>query len=97
MSKMTESARGEQCTIRLPGVCNHNPETTVFAHLSGIRFGHGVGKKTQWGAYACSSCHDAVDGRVTYGWSLAERRLAHYEGIFETLDKLVAKGIVEVK
>ena len=29
MSKITQSARGERCQIRFPGICNHDPETTV--------------------------------------------------------------------
>ena len=32
MSKITQSAHGEPCQIRLAGYCNHNPETTVLAH-----------------------------------------------------------------
>lgn len=67
MSKITESARGEECLVRIPAVCNHNPETTVFAHyrLAGTC---GMGKKPKdtQGAYACSSCHDEVDRRTHF-------------------------------
>ncbi len=31
--KVRESARGQDCTVRLIGICNFNPETTVLAHL----------------------------------------------------------------
>ena len=62
MSKITKSARGEECQVRIPGVCNHNPETTIFAHLRG----GGMGKKQpdSEGAYCCSDCHDLYDGRA---------------------------------
>lgn len=94
--KITESARGENCTIRIPGVCNFNPETVVFCHISGVRFGHGVGKKTKWGAYGCSSCHDVVDGRQPrpHGMTYEEAHAAHLEGVIETLNKLVEKGLL---
>ena len=64
MSKITESARGEECQVRIPGVCNHNPETTVFAHLGGG--GMGAKQPDCEGAYSCSSCHDVVDGRAGF-------------------------------
>jgi hypothetical protein len=91
--KITESARGEDCTVRLPGICNFNPETVVFAHLNGVRFGHGVGKKTKWGCYACSDCHRELD-RQTMKLEKDFVKLAHYEATIETLNKLVEKGLL---
>jgi hypothetical protein len=91
--KITESARGEDCTVRLPGICNFNPETVVFAHLNGVRFGHGVGKKTKWGAYACSACHDEIDRR-TRNLEADYVKLALYEATIETLNRLAAKGLL---
>lgn len=62
MSKITKSAKGQPCTIRLFMGCDQ--ETTVFAHIQ--RPGHGkVGSKPidLHGAYACARCHDAIDRR----------------------------------
>ena len=61
MSKLRKSARGRECTIRIPGVCNFNPETTVLAHLNN----GGMGQKApdMHGAFACVKCHDIVDYR----------------------------------
>jgi hypothetical protein len=96
MSAITKSAKGEDCTIRLGGVCNGNPETVVLAHLNGVRFGHGVSHKVSdmFGAYACSCCHDAVDGRVKTSYSKTELKLAHLEGVIETQIKLKQKGLI---
>lgn len=91
--KIRASARDEDCTIRLPDVCNFNPETTVFAHVNGIRLGHGVGKKTRWGAYACSACHDEVDRR-TRKLEANFVHTCHLEGCLETQDRLVEKGLL---
>lgn len=96
MSKITESARGENCTVRLPGVCNGNSETTVLAHINGVRFGHGVGRKVAdiHGAYCCSSCHDVLDGRRQHDFDKEFLKLAHYEGLIETQLKLIKKGLL---
>ena len=29
---LRKAARSRACTVRIPGVCNHNPETSVLAH-----------------------------------------------------------------
>lgn len=96
MTAITKSARGESCTIRVPGYCNGNPETTVFCHINGVRFGHGMGLKVDdIGAYGCSDCHDVVDGRKRSHYSQQELKLMHYEGTFETQIKLKAKGLIK--
>ena len=97
MSSTTESARGETCTVRLPG-CDYGTETTVFAHIAGVRFGHGMGKKTNLGAYACHKCHQKIDFRENEpeGYTRAEVELAHFQGMAETLLKLDEKGIIKL-
>lgn len=99
MSKISESAKGESCTVRISGHCNGNNETTVFAHINGVRFGHGIGKKVNdlLGAYACSDCHDVIDGRQRCNWTRQELKLMHYEGVMETQLKLLAKGLITCK
>lgn len=79
-------AQGKPCMIRVPGCCNRNPETTVLAHYRMADL-CGVGMKPpDWcGAWACSACHDAVDGRVKSTWSRCELRVMHAEGVFRTL------------
>ena len=60
--KLRDSARGQQCTIRLPGVCNSNQETTVLCHLPGA--GMGMKSSDVHAAFGCSACHDEVDRRT---------------------------------
>lgn len=99
MSAITASAIGESCTVRIPNVCNHNVDTVVAAHLSGVRFGHGFGQKVSdlHIAYCCSACHDALDGRVDVGLSKDELKLLHLEAVIETQIKLVKKGLICLK
>lgn len=32
MVDLRKAARGQMCTVRIPGYCNHDPETSVLAH-----------------------------------------------------------------
>lgn len=98
MSKIRQSAKHQPCQIRLAGVCNSNRETTVLAHFR-LSETCGVALKPPdyLGAWACSACHDAVDGRVKTDYTHDELRLAHAEGIFRTWGKLVAQNLITMR
>jgi hypothetical protein len=76
--------------IRLPGICNHDPDTTVLAHvrLIGVS-GMGMKSPDLLGAWACSACHDVVDRRVKTNIDIGEIRLAHLEGMVRTINQLI--------
>ena len=92
---LRKEARGRACMVRLPGICNHNSETVVLAHirLPGVS---GMGIKAPsdlLGAWACSACHDAIDRRATHtAMTRDEVRLAHYEGMARTIAQLAKEG-----
>jgi hypothetical protein len=92
MADLRKYARGKPCMIRIPGVCNGNPETTVLAHvrMAGIT---GTGQKApdQLGAWACSSCHDYVDGRAKRD---EMAMLDHLEGVIRTQYQLIKDGVL---
>lgn len=92
MSKITESARNQPCLVRIPSICNFDPSTTVLAHLNG----GGIGMKTPdiHGAYACSACHDAIDGRIKTPFSPDELELMHRQGVERTINLLIAQRLV---
>lgn len=95
-TKITKSARGEDCQIRLYGVCSFDPETTVFCHLGG----GGMASKASdaHGAYGCSGCHDEVDGRTHISkLSRTEILLAMHQAVIRTQLILIEKGLLEVK
>ena len=33
MADLRKAARGRECQVRIPGICNGNPETSVLAHI----------------------------------------------------------------
>jgi hypothetical protein len=94
-TKLTKAARGRDCQVRIPGICNGNPETTVLAHyrMAGTC---GVGCKPNdlQGAWACSACHDVIDGRVRIAADRDILRLWHLEGVMRTQDILIREGKV---
>jgi len=61
--KLRDLARGQECTLQIPGVCNHNPETTVLAHLPDES--HGIARKSDdlSACFADHECHSVIDGR----------------------------------
>lgn len=95
MGKVRESARMEDCTFRIPDVCNYNPETTVYCHTNRLQDGKGMGVKSKKGAYGCSSCHDVVDGRAPRpeGMTQDDLELIVDRAVAETDARLLAKGL----
>jgi hypothetical protein len=94
MSLRTE-AKGRNCMVRLPNICNFNNETTVLAHyrLAGIS-GMGIKSDDLIGAWACSACHDAIDRRSNTDLDRDYVRLAHLEGVVRTIATLRKEGLV---
>ena len=88
--KILNSARGEDCALRLIGICNFNPETTVAAHV-GYRRGMAIKCGDNMVVYACSNCHQAIDsaGREDYA---ADKVRA----LEETQEKLIEKGLMVI-
>lgn len=56
--KLRAFAKGQDCTLILPGICNRDPETTVHCHVRAFGMA-GVGMKTHdfFGYHGCSACH----------------------------------------
>lgn len=61
-----QSARGQDCTMRIPGVCNGDRETVVWAHSNERSAGKGMGLKArdEEGCYACHTCHATYDRQI---------------------------------
>ena len=88
--KARANARGKECTLRL-GCCNHDPATTVLAHIRMFSMA-GLGQKPPDFAavFACSACHDAIDGRSNAAQFGTDDILI---AVFRTLTQQFADGI----
>lgn len=89
MANLRKLAKGQQCQVRIEGVCNFNPETTVLAHLrmAGIT-GAGMKANDLLGAWCCSACHSATE-------SSPELRKEFLEGMARTQNELVKMGVIK--
>jgi len=89
--KITQSAKGNSCTFRIPGVCNHDNDTVVFCHAPSSMKGVGTKSDDFWGADGCRNCHSYVDSHSDF-------EMAHYwmPAIFETLRRRFDKGLIKL-
>jgi hypothetical protein len=98
--KVLNSAKGQPCSARFPGICNGNAETTVWAHLNGAAFGKGMGIKAHdvLGFHACFDCHSYYDtGHGTKPLLTNDELLGYIlSAVCETWVRLITSGIVVV-
>ena len=95
--KVRESARNEDCTLRLFNVCNFNTETTVLAHI-GKASGTAAKCGDNMAVYACSDCHDVIDGRSHYNAKYnPDINGDLLRALQETQQKLIDKGLMVIK
>jgi len=89
MANLKKLARGQECQVRIPGVCNFNSETTVLAHIRmpGIT-GTGMKAPDLLGAWCCSACHQATESNPSV-------RGDFLEGVARTQNKLIEMGVVK--
>lgn len=95
--KLLDHARGQQCMIELPYICNHNAETVVAAHSNLTEHGHGMGIKSHdiFIAFCCSECHREIDQGNTL--TRDEKRFYWTRGHVKTLLSMFEQGILRVK
>ena len=91
------SARGQPCTLRVPGVCTGDPDTTVACHVQAPGMATMAGKQSDLHViHGCSECHAVLDCRdrwaeAAIGWDDVLRAL------IETQNRLIRAGLLEVK
>jgi len=95
IKKIRESARGQDCAAGVIGICNGNQETTVLAHYGEAgEKGMGLKPDDTSAAYLCSSCHDAMDGRVP-GMTQGSREYAWFRAMRRTWRLLIENGVLK--
>lgn len=99
MSAIRKSARDEDCTVRIPGVCTFDPATTIWSHYRGEAGGKGMSLKADdlCGAYACTACDAVYDGQRPRpeGMTKEEVELDWYAGHIRSLVRLARKGLIK--
>ena len=95
-NKLTRHAKGQDCTVRIYPFCNFNPETTVFAHAPSEDKGAGIKSPDWWGAYACSTCHDIVDGRMKVDVPKNDIQSCFIDGVYRTMKIRIEEGVIKI-
>tara|TARA_Y100001951_G_scaffold105178_1_gene120472 strand:+ start:3058 stop:3387 length:330 start_codon:yes stop_codon:yes gene_type:complete len=92
---LRDSARDQECTVRLPG-CLFSGETVVLAHLP--HSGRGIARKASDldAVFACKACHDVIDGRTRYEYSREELLEALIRAHSETMQAWADDGLITV-
>jgi len=99
MTPIRKAARGQDCAIQLPGVCNGDAATTVLCHSNSLVDGKGMGLKAPdtAAAFGCSACHAVLDGQRSRpaGMTKDDVEAAFRAGIERTHQYLRTKGLIE--
>lgn len=93
MSKLREAARGQECTLEIPGHCNHDPETVVGCHLDSEFKGMALKSPDILIVHGCSGCHAALDQHKV---QKEDREFFQLRALKRTLVRLVSQGIIRV-
>ena len=95
-NKYTKAAKGQECQIRIPHVCNNDPETVVLAHLDDLQFQAGHKSLDIHGAFSCYACHNAVAGLSgsTHSHTTEELKLMHLQAVIRTQMIFVQMGLI---
>jgi hypothetical protein len=92
-----DSARGEECTVRIPG-CPGDPARTIWSHapLGAAGKGRAIKALDVCGAYACTHCDAVVDGqaKAPAGMTREQVLLDWFMGHMRSLVILKQKGLV---
>ena len=88
-------AHNKPCTLRLPGICKGNTETTCGCHLNYGWAGKGMKiKADDVIVIGCHDCHQVMDGANENAWATiyGDRDFYWLRGLFET-QRMVLKAI----
>lgn len=96
-TKIRQSARGQECTLRLFPHCNQRAETVVLCHAPSESSGWAMKSPDHWAAYGCSDCHDIMDGRRhEEDVSELDKLKAWLRGVYLTQQALINEGLMKV-
>lgn len=86
--RIRDFARGQECTLQMPGICTRDKEQTVHCHHRMVAFcGMGMKPPDFMGFHACAECHRH---ELDAGWDDILR------AVFITQHRLWKAGLLEM-
>ena len=93
-TKITKSARGQDCTLLL-GNCSSN-ETVVLCHIGKNR-GMAIKCSDHFAVYGCANCHKIIDGQAKSEFSQGELAEIKLIALERTQQKFIDKDLLCLK
>lgn len=95
---LMDFANGQPCSLRLPGICCHDPETSVHGHLPGIGKSNRSKVSDIHGAIVCWRCHQVIDTFSHRNFGLTDAMVldAMLRGHAETQARWIGAGLLVV-
>lgn len=92
--KILDAARGEDCLLQIPGVCNNDTSTVIAAHSNFGEDGKGASQKADdiFVAFSCFRCHQWLDESHA---SIDEKYYLFNRGFKRTLRRLLDKWVLK--
>lgn len=90
-TKLRNSAKGQVCTFQIPGICNHDRDTTVLCHIRDEAKGMGNKANDFSAAFGCYACHTAID---QHHLSKEDELKYSLRALQRTLENWIARGLV---
>lgn len=95
--KLLDSARDQMCTLRIPGVCNRDPSTTVSCHVHDDIFGAARKADDTSTFFGCSSCHAFLDTGAWLGkFTEAQMLRMILRAVLRTQRARVLMGVIKI-
>lgn len=95
---LLDSAKGEPCTLCIPGICNRDPATTVSCHVHDETFGMSEKADDCSTFHGCSACHRYLDTGAWLGkMSEADMLKLILRAIQRTMRNRILRGFMAVK
>lgn len=93
-----DSARNEECTVRISGACTFDPATTIWSHapLGAAGKGGAIKALDLCGAYCCTACDAVIDRQrpLPAGVTRLQAEVDWFNGHMRSLVRLRQKGLV---
>jgi len=100
-TKLRELAKGQDCLVRIPGICKNDRDTVILAHINERSLvGAGMGQKVPdiFGSRCCSACHAEIDGRTKLSdYTRDELLIMHYQGMIRNINILLNEGLIKIE
>ena len=97
-NKLLAAAKGQQCQLQIPGVCQGGTETTVACHSPLCEDRNGTKAPDFSIAFGCMACHDVLDRRKRAGAQYLtedDQRYYFHRGLLRTLANIFDRGILK--